>query len=70
MTPEQWVSTQIKDRGIKQKFIAEKAGIDQKKLSFSLTGRRRLTVGEFLAVCEAAEINPSKYPGNEGEECA
>jgi len=66
MTPEQWFSSLIKEKGIKQKFIADKAGMDPKRLSMSLTGRRHLTVEEFLALCEAAEINPMKYPGREG----
>lgn len=62
MTPEEWVHMQIKEKGIKQKFIAEKAGMDPKRLSMSLTGRRHLTVEEFLALCTAAEISPTAYP--------
>lgn len=71
MTPEQWLSTQIKEKGIKQTFIAEKAGIPDftaQKLSFSLTGYRKMQVAEFLAVCRVIGVNPLDCPiPSEGE---
>lgn len=71
MTPEQWLSTQIKEKGIKQTFIAEKAGIPEfttQKLSLSLTGRRNLQVHEFIAVCSVIGVNPLDCPiPSEGE---
>lgn len=71
MTPEQWLSDQINSKGIKQSFIAERAGIPKfttQKLSLSLTGRRNLQVHEFIAVCRVIGVNPLDCPiPSEGE---
>lgn len=71
MTPEQWLSAQIDEKGIKQTFIVEKAGIPKfttQKLSASLTGRRNLQAYEFVAVCRAIGVNPLDCPiPSEGE---
>ena len=62
MTPEQWLSKQIKEKGIKQVFISQKTGIPENALSASLCGRRHIKVAEFLAVCAVADIDPLKCP--------
>jgi len=65
MTPEQWLSDRIKEKGMTQTFIAKKAGIPgftEKKLSFTLTGRRKIQVEEFIAVCEIIGVSPFDYP--------
>ena len=68
MTPEQWLSAQIKEKGIKQTFIAEKTGIPEKTLSATLTGRRNIKAKELIAVCVVTNINPLDYPaGKVGE---
>ena len=71
MTPEQWLSTQIKEKGIKQSFIVEKAGIPKftaQKLSACLTGRRNIQTYEFIGVCRAIGVNPLDCPiPSEGE---
>jgi len=66
MTPEQWLSTQIKEKGIKQRFISDKTGISYQKISASLTGRRHFKTEEFLSVCVVAGINPMNYPVHAG----
>jgi len=71
MTPEKWLSEQIKEKGIKQIFIAEKAGIPgltDKRLSLTLTGRRKFQVDEFLAVCSVVGVNPLDYPNRKAGE--
>lgn len=62
MTPEQWLSKEIKDRGTKQRYIAEKTGIPERKLSAILTGRRRVQAGELISICNVVGINPLDYP--------
>lgn len=65
MTPEQWLSEQINSKGIKQSFIAERAGVPKfttQKLSLSLTGRRNIQVHEFIAVCRVIGVNPLGCP--------
>lgn len=66
MTPEQWLSTQIKEKGIKQRFISDKTGISYQKISASLTGRRNFKTEEFLSVCAVTGINPTNYPVHAG----
>lgn len=67
MTVERWIAEQIAQRGIKQKWLAERAGMTEQKLSSCLTGRRNFKTKEFLSVCVAADINPLDYPGVGGE---
>ena len=62
MTLEQWLSDRIKEKGIKQRFIAEKTGINEQKISFSLTGKRNLLAEELIAICIIADIDPFEYP--------
>lgn len=61
MTPEKWISMQIKERGIKQVFLADKLGTTEAKLSFILTGRQRLHVPMFLRLCELLNVDPLDY---------
>lgn len=61
MTPEKWLSEQIKKRGIKQVFLADKIGASENQLSFWLTGRSRIPVSPFLSLCELLSINPLDY---------
>lgn len=62
MTPERWLSEQIKEKGIKQSFVAEKTGIPYQKISASLTGHRKMKVDEYLSVCKVTGVNPFDYP--------
>ena len=62
MTPEQWLSEQIKEKGVKQKYIAQKTGISSQKISASLSGRRKIKTDEFISVCVVVGINPLDYP--------
>ena len=71
MTPEQWLSDRIKEKGIKQSFIVEKAEIPnftKQKLSACMTGRRNIQVHEFIAACRVIGVNPLDCPiPSEGE---
>jgi transcriptional regulator with XRE-family HTH domain len=70
MTPEKWLSDKIKEKGIKQRFIAEKIGISEQAFSFSMTGRRNLQTEEFLAACDAIGEDPREYFSLKKEEAA
>ena len=61
MTPEQWLSKQIKEKGIKQSFLANKVGVTENKLSFCLTGRSPMRAALFLSLCDVIDINPMDY---------
>ncbi len=62
MTPEQWLNSEIKQRGMTKVFLAQKAGIPKKRLYEALSVRGRIHVDEFLLVCLAAGIRPEDYP--------
>lgn len=57
----QEIKDYIERIGIKQKAIAEKAGIDESKLSLSLAGKRKLEAGEYAGICLAINVPMDKF---------
>lgn len=52
----------IKDNGLKYSYVAEKSGINNKKLSRIINGHSKLTVEEFELICEKGlSVNPSIF---------
>lgn len=51
----------IYEKGIKQKFISDKSGIDETVLSKILTGKRKCEVNEYIAICKALKVKPDKF---------
>lgn len=51
----------IENVGIKQKVISQKAGISETILSNILSGKRKCEVNEFLAICKALNVTPTKF---------
>ncbi|NCC69609.1 MAG: XRE family transcriptional regulator [Clostridia bacterium] len=47
----------ITDNGIKQNFVAEKAGMSAELLRRSLDGKRKLQADEFIAICTALSLD-------------
>ena len=47
----------IVDNGIKQNFVAEKAGMSAELLRRSLDGKRKLQADEFIAICAALSLD-------------
>lgn len=47
----------ISENGIKQNFVAEKAGISAELLRRSLDGKRRMQADEFVAVCRVLSLD-------------
>lgn len=56
-------------QGVKQKAIAEKAGITEKAFSHMLNGRKLITDAHILPICNALGITPNELFGfyNAGE---
>ena len=50
----------IENRGIKMKFIAEKAGISQTALSMMLNGNQKIDVEVFFRICMALHMTPDE----------
>ena len=47
----------LHSRGIKQVYLAKKAGITPNALNALLNGRRNLTVDEYFAICAALQVD-------------
>ena len=47
----------ITDNGIKQNYVADRAGIPETLLSRSLDGRRKLQADEFIAICGVLSLD-------------
>ena len=71
MTPESWLAEKIKEKGLKQKYVADKAnvpGLTRQKLSAVCSGRRHITVEEYIAVCKVIGVSEFDYPLQKAEE--
>jgi transcriptional regulator with XRE-family HTH domain len=51
----------IDARGFKREYVAMKSGIKPAKLSLILNGRRRLTVDDLQAICDAIDTSPNAF---------
>lgn len=43
--------------GIKQRFLAKKAGIPEKRLSLILTGRIQMLAADYADICKALKVS-------------
>ncbi len=50
----------IKSKGLKQKSVAERAGIPEKKFSDMLTGRAMIQACYIPAIANALEVTPNE----------
>lgn len=51
----------LDDNGIKQKYVAKKAGMTEETFSKILSGKRKCDVNEFLAICNALNKKPDDF---------
>lgn len=51
----------IDEVGLKQKAIAEKAGITESQLSLILNGKRSCDVDEYARICKAVGVSITKF---------
>lgn len=56
MTVEAKIKKQLEERGVRQKWLSEKTGISENKISLTLNGHRRLTFTEYELICGALDI--------------
>lgn len=59
MTAEK-LSEMIAERGIKQKFIAEKVGISETALSAMLNGKQMIDIDVFFAIAVLLRMTPDE----------
>ena len=51
----------IEEKGYKTSFVAKKAGIKPDLFSRALQGRRKITAGEFLRICETIGVDANVF---------
>lgn len=59
MTAEK-LSSAINESGLKQKYVAEKAGISEQALSAMLNGRQKIDVDTFFAIAVVLRLTPDQ----------
>lgn len=57
----QKIKAYLKDNGITQTFVANKAGIPVQKLNLSLNGNRKLDLDEYELICGALSVGTDKF---------
>ena len=61
------ISEKIKDyitkNGIKQRYVAEQAGLSENKFSLMMRGKRQINAEEYLSICKALNVQPSFFSG-------
>lgn len=53
------VAREITARGLKQAFIAKKAGLTEQQLSDIINKRRRMDANEMFSICLALDVTPN-----------
>lgn len=51
----------LENRGIKQVFVANRAGISEKKFSALINGRTRVQVEDLKRICNALNLQPAYF---------
>jgi len=51
----------IKERDVKQEYLAHKIGIAQNTMSKKLNGQIRITAEEFLYICHLLNLDPNLF---------
>ena len=51
-----FLNSYIEGKGIKQKYISEKTGLECDVISRILRGKRKILASEFLQICRAIEV--------------
>ncbi len=62
MSINKYIASVVKERGLKIKALAERAGIPYDHLSKSLNCKRKLTGEELLKLCTYLEIDIKNFP--------
>ena len=55
------VKAYLESKGISQKFLSTKSGIPLARLNLSLNGKRKLTLGEYEAICWALGLGVDAF---------
>lgn len=51
----------IRDNGVKQGYIARRAGLTDAKISLLLSGKQKMNVDEYYDLCSAMGVKPGMF---------
>ena len=51
----------VKEKGIKQIYIAQETGLTKDVVSKILRGKRKMSADEFLSICFALNVEPRTF---------
>ena len=54
----------VTEKKLSQKQIAENMDITEPRLSLMLNGKRKMTVDDYLSLCKAIAVPPTKFLNN------
>ena len=54
----------VTEKKLSQKQIAENMNITEPRLSLMLNGKRKITVDDYLSICKAIAVSPTKFLNN------
>ena len=63
MRIEEMIQKTIKEKGVKQNYIAEKIGVSNAALSALLNGKRKITAQEFYNISCVLGVTPNELYG-------
>lgn len=69
MKIEQAIKAYLENHGIKQAFIAERCGWTKQRMNAILTGKQKISVNDYGAICEAVGV-PYDYFYNMAQDSA
>lgn len=55
------ITDYIRDNGIRQNYVAEKAGIKPNKFSLIMNMKRKLQLDDFVSMCRAINKEPNDF---------
>ena len=54
----------VSEKKLSQKQIAENMDITEPRLSLMLNGKRKMTVDDYINLCKAIAVHPTKFLNN------
>ena len=54
----------VTEKRLSQKQIAKNMDITEPRLSLMLNGKRKMTVDDYLSLCKAIAVSPTKFLNN------
>lgn len=53
----------IKQKGLKQRYVAQRIGVSEKTFSAMLTGRQNILVDDVEKICDVLDVTPNDLFG-------